>query len=174
MRNLAVLSLVISLCVASISLWQYKSRPKFGYVEIGKVVENYDFAKDARKEIEDEKAKIEKDSKRLSDSLDTIVQKVKGLSPGASKKRIQQLQAEYLQMRGNQERYAKISHEKLSKLEQDKMAPVYEKINAFLGEFGKKKGNAFVFGATGSGSLMHADNAYNLTGEVIEAMNAKK
>ena len=44
-------------------------------------------------------------------------------------------------------------------------------INDFVKEYGKKKGYKIIFGASGSGNIMYADEASDLTPIVLEGLN---
>lgn len=50
---------------------------------------------------------------------------------------------------------------------------IWKRINQYMAEFGKEKGYKFIFGATGDGTIMYADDAVNVTEEAIEYMNKK-
>ncbi|RZJ71931.1 OmpH family outer membrane protein [Flavobacterium sp.] len=57
-----------------------------------------------------------------------------------------------------------------SGVEQDSLVSRVEK---FLKDFGKEKGYDYVFGTGASASVLYAKDQYNITDEVIKALNAK-
>jgi outer membrane protein len=52
-------------------------------------------------------------------------------------------------------------------------ADIWKRINGYITDFGKEKNYSFIFGATGEGNLMFADEANNLTDEVIAYINKR-
>jgi len=52
-------------------------------------------------------------------------------------------------------------------------ADIWKRINQYISEYGKEKGYDFIFGATGNGGLMYANDANNITEEIIPYINNK-
>lgn len=50
---------------------------------------------------------------------------------------------------------------------------LWKDINLHLAVFGKEQGYDFIFGATGNGTIMFANDAHDATREVIEYINTK-
>lgn len=50
---------------------------------------------------------------------------------------------------------------------------VWGKINAYLGEYGKQKGYDLIIGASGTGTLMYGNEAYDKTEDALEYINGK-
>ena len=48
-----------------------------------------------------------------------------------------------------------------------------DSINSFLKEYNKEKGYSFIFSNTGFDNLLYADQAYNITDEIVEGLNAR-
>lgn len=57
--------------------------------------------------------------------------------------------------------------------EEDKKATqtVINDINDYVKEYGKKKGYEIIFGASGSGNIMYADEGTDLTEKILEGLN---
>jgi outer membrane protein len=49
----------------------------------------------------------------------------------------------------------------------------WKRINQYIAEYGKQYGYDFIFGATGEGNLMYAENRNDITDEVIAFINQK-
>lgn len=58
-------------------------------------------------------------------------------------------------------------------LSQRYTSDIWKQINHYLAEFGKEKGYVFIFGASGDGNLMYADDTHNITMEVVTFINMK-
>jgi outer membrane protein len=52
-------------------------------------------------------------------------------------------------------------------------ADIWKQINQWVNEYGKQKGYDFILGAAGNGSLMYANQANDITEEVIVFLNKK-
>ena len=50
---------------------------------------------------------------------------------------------------------------------------VINDINDYVKEFGKRKGYKIIFGASGGGNIMYADESSDLTEEVLKGLNAE-
>jgi len=50
---------------------------------------------------------------------------------------------------------------------------VINDINDFVKDYGKNHGYPIIFGAGGNGNIMYAEEASDLTGEVLEGLNAQ-
>lgn len=52
-------------------------------------------------------------------------------------------------------------------------AQVWQQINEYVNQYGKEHEYDYIFGATGNGTIMHADPSRDVTEEVIEYVNQK-
>lgn len=50
-------------------------------------------------------------------------------------------------------------------------AQIWNQLNSYIKEFGKKKGYDFIYGATGNGSMMYARENMDITDQLIEYAN---
>lgn len=48
-----------------------------------------------------------------------------------------------------------------------------KEVNAYLKEYGKAQGYDFIFGATESGSIVYANEAKNLTADIVRELNQR-
>lgn len=52
-------------------------------------------------------------------------------------------------------------------------ADIWKEINRYISDYGKENGYDFIFGASGSGNLMFAKDAHNVTEDIIEYVNRR-
>ena len=52
-------------------------------------------------------------------------------------------------------------------------ADIWKRINHYVSDYGKTEGYDFIFGATGDGGLMYANDVNDITDEVILYLNKK-
>ena len=60
-----------------------------------------------------------------------------------------------------------------SDVKQQINSQAWERLNAYLEEFGKQKNVHLIFGIQGNGNIMYADDAYDFTNEAIQYANTK-
>lgn len=73
----------------------------------------------------------------------------------------------------NYEEQIILLHHTREELVQTFTADIWKQINGYLKEYGKKNQFRFIYGATGSGNLMYADEIENISEEVIQYINQK-
>lgn len=57
------------------------------------------------------------------------------------------------------------------KMTSENMAKVWNQLNQYVNDFGKKNHYIYIFGATGQGNLMYAEETKNVTDELIKYVN---
>ncbi|MGY0408627.1 MAG: OmpH family outer membrane protein, partial [Polaribacter sp.] len=67
--------------------------------------------------------------------------------------------------------YQKAIQKQVQKEDKKATQTVINDINDFVKEYGKKKGYKIIFGASGSGNIMYADETSDLTKIVLEGLN---
>ncbi|WP_298423832.1 hypothetical protein [uncultured Kordia sp.] len=60
-----------------------------------------------------------------------------------------------------------------TELKQEVNRKAWERLNGYLEEFGKQQNVDLIFGIQGTGNVMYADKAFDLTQEAIEFANSK-
>ena len=170
MKKIIILTLIISTIAFALSGYSLLRKPKYAYVEVNKIIEKYAFAQKAKAELDSIKGSIEAEHKQIIDSLESMKSRA---STVKSPKELGELQKNFIQLKAQENEYKKVSQKRLTEAEQKRMGPVLAKINDFIYNYGKENGYIFIFGAVGNGSMMFADTAYDITEEVIAAINGK-
>jgi outer membrane protein len=52
-------------------------------------------------------------------------------------------------------------------------ADIWKQINAYVGDYGKSKGYDFIFGTSGDGNIMYANDAHDITKDVVTYINQR-
>tara|TARA_R110002051_G_scaffold2660_1_gene14297 strand:+ start:39028 stop:39561 length:534 start_codon:yes stop_codon:yes gene_type:complete len=164
---LAVLAIIISI----LSFFFNKNSSELVYVDVNKLLDGYKRTKIVRTEFE---AK----AKTLKSNVDSLVtgwqNELKDYEKNRSKysKKELALKEELL---GNKQQQISNYQQAITKQvqEEDKKSTqtVINDINGFVKEFGKRKGYKIIFGASGSGNIMYADETSDLTSIVLEGLN---
>lgn len=169
--NSSTLTLAMSALALVLSLYfGFSNKSKVAYVKVQELLNKYDGMQQARKEFdaksEQWKSRIDTLKKEVEDYVKqnggTFEAMPNDKKQVAVQKRDQAL--EYEQTLMNQ---AKTEEQKLTK-------QVLAKLDDFIKDYGKSKGYKVIFGATGDGGILYADEAIDITEEVIKAVNHAK
>lgn len=104
--------------------------------------------------------------KKHQDVLDSLRLQVRKLEASPEKK-----PAEVEKKRKLYNRMRKEFNKDLQKQKQQKEEALWKQINSYIRAYGDKRGYTYIHGANGSGNLMYADSARNITDEVIDYIN---
>lgn len=146
---------------------------RMAFVDTNRMMTGFSEAHKANNDIklQDEKWKV--NLKILDDSLKSFMDSmtVKFDQSDAKQKRVMQ---DELAMRNQQiNNYTAAQTKKMQEAAQKRLASVYEKINAYMKEYGKSKGYYVVFG-TASGSILYGEGSpLDITDEVLKGLNKR-
>ncbi len=83
-----------------------------------------------------------------------------------------QLKEELLRSRQQQiNQYREAMAQKAREEEQKMTQTVLNEVNDYIKEYGKRKGYKYILGATGSGNIVYAKDANNITDDVLKGLN---
>lgn len=171
--KLQLILIFIAIASSFIAIYFAKSSSELVYVDVNKLIEGYSRTKVA-------KAEFEKKATTMKGNIDSLVTNWQKELQGYEKERASlspkelQLKQELLsnkqqQINGYQEAIQKQIQEEDKKTTQT----VINDINDYIKEFGKRKGYKIIFGASGGGNIMYADESSDLTEEVLKGLNAE-
>jgi len=168
-----IILIVISIAGATIVNQYFFKQAKVGYIFTPNMMVGFKDAAKIDKELQEEDEKWRKNLSELQDSLKAHMDLMTKEYDRASPKRKKQLQ-DLLSAKNQQVNNYRIANEKrMIELKNKKLKPVIEKINVFLGEYGKKENYSMIFGAVLDGTIMYGDDAHNITEEVVAALNER-
>lgn len=177
MRKISVsgLSGLLGLCVAICALAMTRvGQAKIGFVNTQKLITGFQPAYEVEKQIQAKDAEFKSHLKVLDDSLKAFMDSMAVLyekADAAGKKRLQDRLAYKNQEINN------VSRAHARKMEEErvtKMQGVYDKINAFMGEFGRKEKYSIIFGTVQGGNILYGDGTpVDATQKVLDGLNAR-
>lgn len=139
------------------------------YVELIKVYKEFDFTKELKQEI-GKRRQYFPDKIKMENRIDSISKLFEEEKDKQIKinylNQIDQLKKDFFKRKEDFLRSQKVLEQRYDK-------QIWDRINQYVTEFGKKNGYKYIFGADGSGSLMYADSTNNITDEVIDYINRK-
>lgn len=161
---ISILALIISIATCIVVI--YRSENNVVYVDSGKIFNEFELAKKLNKELENT-------LKARQSILDTMFSKINSLTVQVKFDKLKdQKMISYL---------AQIEEEyylKQKQFEEDNRASnnayltkVWNQLNQYIMEYGKKHRLSFVFGANGNGNIMYANEEKNITDEILTYVN---
>ncbi|WP_420553530.1 OmpH family outer membrane protein [Tenacibaculum aiptasiae] len=171
MKKLAFPLAALALIFSILTFFLSQNSSELVYVDVNKLLDGYKRTKVVR-------AEFEKKAKVLKSNVDSLVvdwQKELKLyekeRSGYSKKELK-LKQELL---GNKQQqinnYQQAIQKQIQEADKKATQTVVNDINDYVKEYGKEKGYKIIFGASGSGNIMYADESSDLTAVVLEGLN---
>lgn len=157
-------TLLVWIAIGVLSAWIYevKGKQKTAFVQLNKVYNEFRMTK----ELESQFTAVENKRKQLLDSLKLQ------LNVLAAGKKPEQLQL----VQEKQEVYYNYK----TQFEQDnaEMTRTYtqqimKQLSQYVREYGQQQGYAYIYGADGTGVVMHADEQLDVTDEVVQFINKR-
>lgn len=150
----------------------YLRMPKTAFVEINTVYNDFQM----KKEREAELTHVQQARKTVLDSLEvqlTVLSRSLESAYKAGNKLQEEKLEQYrtLQQEYNMKRdaFAEDNNAAAEKYNEE----IWKQLNQYIKDYGKANGYTYLFGADGSGTLMHGDESINITAEVKGYVNER-
>lgn len=164
---IAILALIISVG----SFFYLKTSSDQVYVDVNKLLEGYKRTKLVR-------AGFEEKAKTLNANVDSLMTdwqkeiKTYEKERSAMSKKELELKKEILSNKQQQiNNYQQAIQKQIQEEDKKSTQTVINDINDYVKEYGKKNGYPIIFGASGSGNIMYASEAADLTQDILIGLN---
>lgn len=138
------------------------SNIKTGYIVQQTLFDEFQGTIELRKKLKN----MENEQKHLIDSLSLELELLSKQKDPKSKLLYSRKSQEYMQ-------YYKQLMADNSETVRSYEADVWKQINQYVADYGHDKKYTYIFGASGSGNIMHADSTNNLTKEILVYVNQR-
>jgi outer membrane protein len=168
MKKYIITGLALAISIASLVVSLYGKEKKHVYVEMGKIYSEFQLAKELNKEFE-AGLKLRKntvDSLYKELQLKTEELRMNEKKTMADVEKVARMEQAYLYKQQQIEKENQMISEQLN-------TKIWNQLNQYLGDYGKKNRYAFLFGANGQGNIMYACEDENVTSEAIAYVNAR-
>lgn len=173
MKKLSLPLAIIALLTSVFSIFYSQSSSEQVYVDVNKLLDGYKRTKLVRAEFETKAKTLNANVDSLMTDWQKEIKTYEKERASMSKKELELKQ----QLLGNKQQQINNYQEAIQKQiqEEDKKSTqtVINDINDYVKDYGKKNGHAIIFGASGSGNIMYASEASDLTEIVLEGLNAE-
>ncbi len=173
MQKLALPLSIIALLLSIVSFFYLNNTSDQVYVDVNKLLEGYKRTKVVRTEFEGR-------AKLLKANVDSLVVGWQGELKQYEKERSKmskkelELKQELLANKQQQiNNYQQAVEKQIQEDDKKSTQTVINDINDYVKDYGKQKGYKIIFGASGTGNIMYADEATDLTSKILEGLNAE-
>lgn len=159
---------IIGLSALVLSVYILMNQPKVAYVHIQEVYNDFEY----KKELEGKFDAMSNARTRVLDSLEIQLNALGANIQNSEVNKEQNIQtyqylaAQYQSKQKNFTEDNQVTSEKYTE-------QIWTQLNKYVKEFGEKNGYDLIYGANGSGSIMHGNEAYNLTSSVKAFVNER-
>lgn len=136
------------------------NQSKIGYVDVSKLMKEYDAVKDLEKEMTKKSDDFQAKYQQIAGEMDAQIKAGK-MSQKEAQEKGQQLQMAY-QQEGQQ----------LQKESQDRSDEIIDDVKAFVKDYAKKNKYSFILGSNESGNVLYGEDKADLTETLIDVINA--
>ena len=162
---------LVAFAALSVGIWNAYRMPRLAYVRSQKVVEGYMGMKEALNIYKDKvnhwQAGIDTLNNSFNVSFASYKENYQKLSETERKSREEKLEkqrTEVLQYKQSLEEKAKEENEKLTQ-------GALNQINSYIERYARERGYQLVLGVTLSGNILYAENAIDISEEVLKGLN---
>lgn len=171
MKKLIPVLVACAVLLSLFSLYKAYQSTNLVYVDVNKLLESY-------KRTEIVRSEFEKKAKTLQSNVDSLIlgwqEDLKTYEKERSKMTKKEISLKQELLNNKQQQISSYQQAIQKQIqEEDKKATqtVINDINDYVKEYGKKKGYKIIFGASGSGNIMYADEGTDLTEKILEGLN---
>lgn len=171
MKKLYPALAVVALLLSGYMFYKTHQSSELVYVDVNKLLEGY-------KRTEIVKADFEKKAKVLQSNVDSLItgwqKELKNYEKERSKMTKKEISLKQELLNNKQQQissYQQAIQKQIQEENQKATQTVINDINDYVKEYGKRKGYQIIFGASGAGNIMYADEGTDLTEKILKGLN---
>ncbi|WP_299442703.1 OmpH family outer membrane protein [uncultured Aquimarina sp.] len=169
-KSVLLISLMALMTFIS-SFFYFQSESELVYVDVNKLLDGYNRTKTERKTFNIKAVTLKANVDSLVTNWQQELKNYEKERISMSKKEIE-LKQELLANKQQQiNNYQQAIQKQIQEEDQKITQTVINDINDYVKEYGKDNGYKLIFGASGSGNIMYADKASDLTEEILKGLN---
>lgn len=170
---LAILALAVAVAALILPFKRGEVEKRIAFVDTGRLLTGFHEAIKLDKEIKADDDKWKANLKIMEDSLKSFMDSMTVKYDAADAKGKRAMQDELATRNQQINNYTAAQSKKLEQSAHQRMSGIYEKVNAFMKEYGKAKGYYIVFG-TNNGNIIYGDGTpLDITDAVIQGLNKR-
>ena len=173
MKKITLPIALIALLLSTFSFFYFQSSSELVYVDITKLMDGYDRA-------DVEKTKFEAMASKMQANVDSLIAnwqeelKIYEKERSSMSSKEVDLKKELLANKQQQiSNYQQAIQRQIDEEDEKASRTVINDINDYVKQYGKEHNYKIIFGASGGGNIMYAQEGTDLTQEVLEGLNAE-
>lgn len=166
MKKTNIIIVTVQVLLVAALAWIYIGKEKMAYVEISEVYSGFELKKELTAQFEEVKNARQYLLDSLKSNLDISYKQLQGKDSEELMRSFEQKRQEYLY---KQQRFEEDTQRLLENYEEQ----IWTQLNQYVKEFGKYYSYDYVYGANGTGSMMYANDANNVSKELLNYVNEK-
>jgi len=171
MNRLPLFAAILAVLLSVAAIYFSKSSSELVYVDVNKLIDGYKRTKIAKVDLEKKSSAAKTNVDSLMTNWEKELSNYEAERAGLSPKELK-LKQELLSTKQHQINAFRQSVEKQIKEEDSKVTQtLLNDINDYIKEYGKSHNYKIIFGASGTGNIMYADESTDLTAEVLKGLN---
>ena len=147
--------------------------PRLAWIHSDSLVENYNYHRELRNELESKFKMLEEDIARRTDALKENYSILEQQAPNLSKQKLQMAQRELMQKEQELRQYQQQRAQELSQREQELTLMIKEDMDTIFNNMKKEYNLDFILSYDPNSILLSANEEYNITEEVVERLNER-
>lgn len=159
----------ISLCVMAYFLFTKKA--KVACVDNSKVISSYPGIEQAAKKLQVKELELKAKADTLSQEFQIKLREYEKNKSSMNASEILTAETELRMMQDRFRHFSTINDDKFKKEQVEVTEKAIEEINKVIARYAKDKGYSVVLGANSTGSVVYADEAIDITDEIISILN---
>ena len=152
-------------------IYKLNNQPTIAYVRSSDLIYKYEGMKEAQKKFEEKNKAWKANFDTLKVDFDRSLSKYQSDYPTLDAKQKEEREKILSMQEGNLQKYNQNLSQNAKKEETEMTEGVLNQINAFVEEYAKKHGYSLVIGTTNSGNLLYGEQKYDITDELLSAIN---
>lgn len=162
------LSLVISI---TFSFYIYRSQPKIAYIRTLDLVYGFNGMKEAHLTYTNQTQTLKANVDSLRIQCEREIADYKNTVNTLSAEEKTKKETAIKTMEANADKYASEANKQIQDKEKQLTQSVLNQVNSFVDEYAKSRGYDMVLGSDGNGSIMYGGKAFDITQDVLVAIN---
>jgi outer membrane protein len=165
-----IINVLVIAGLLGLGAFQLLKKEKTVYVDINKLMQEYQGMKDARKDFEQKSAQWKSNTDTLISGWQAELKNYEKERSRMSQKE-RDLKEELLKNKQNQiNQYQEAIKMKAKEEEQKLTQNVINRVNEYISDYGKSKRYTFILGANGTGNIIYAEKSRDITAEILAGL----
>lgn len=162
---------IVSLLASGIAFYKSVRQPKIAYIRSSELIYSYQGMKEAQQLFQTKKSKNQANVDTVRIELERAFNQFSREISLLNEKEKNERRALLRAQEENYLRYAQSIKDAEKKDEMEMTEGVLNQVNSFVEIYSKEHGYNLVMGTTNSGNLLYADEAMDITNDVLKAIN---